>query len=218
MTTLRWEEADHGQPTQTFEGPTLVLVEGLDDRALLKTVLEYLGLGEVTVLDMKGKDNWPRRLRTVAEGPDFRQNVRSIGLVRDADGSPASAFESCAASIRSVDFPVPSKVETVAIDGDRRAGVFIMPGGAESGAIENLLLRASDPTRVVVVEEYLDKVSAVTAGNGPRNRSKGEIQALMAGLEESPTTLRVALRQGIWSMDHAAFDSLRRFLTDLTGS
>lgn len=202
--------------TENLEFPNFLLVEGSDDQLVIRSQIDRLGLEDFLIFDMHGKDRgWSTYLKTLAQDARFRLNVRSLGLVKDADTNAGAAFDSCRHALQAAGFPAPSKAESIVGDGNVRSGVFVMPGNSQLGALEDLILGSVVPVRANLARTYIKTVAARTTG--PKNRGKGELQSYLAGLPSSPKTLAVALANGECTLDDAIVSNLRDFLVGLAG-
>ena len=89
--------------------------------------MKHLGLANVQIQVLDGKDRLRDSLMTLAGATGFG-NVKSIGIVRDADDSADAAFQSVRTSLRNAEFPAPDRPEESA--GEAPAvSVLILPGG-----------------------------------------------------------------------------------------
>lgn len=193
--------------------PKLLFVEGREEELLLGAFLRELGIVQVQIQNCRGKDNLGRLLAAVAQDADFEM-VRSIGIVRDADNSAQSAFQSVQDSLRNAGLAVPNDYVTSAA-GPPRTSAFIMPDNGSNGALEQLCLAAltEDPA-MPCVEEFL------TCVNGrltvpPRDQQKARIHAFLASREDSELRLGEAAQRGYIDWNHAAFNDLAQFLRNL---
>lgn len=199
----------------TFDGPVVVLTEGADDALVIVAVAGSCGIADVQAHVLEGKDtNWRQAVRFISRHPSFRLGARALGLVRDADEDPAAAFESCAGALQSADLPRPTTDRRVVHEGDKAFGIFIVPGGDRTGAMEDLIMGAADAERLECVDQYTEclKRKAVPT---PTHANKGRVQAYLAGLPSSPKTLAVATQQNLFDWSSEAFEPLRAWLTDL---
>jgi len=65
--------------------------------------------------------------------------LTGVGVLPDADVDPTASLTSAQAALQSVGLPAPSSNQGV-IAGPPNAGVFVLPGGAEQGGLEQLLI------------------------------------------------------------------------------
>lgn len=196
---------------------TLLLAEGSDDLRLIVRLLNLDGLDDVLVVDMTGESTaWAKFLGVSVEDGLFKSHVQRVGLICDADQSPTGKVQRLQAALTSIGWPSPADTG-VKKDGQRRGGVFVMPGTGRTGALEDLLLETADVQRVSLARDYLESI-ATNGLQRPDSAAKGAIQAYMAGLKESPKTLNVGLRGPAFDLQAPALSELRAFLSELAGS
>lgn len=214
--TSRTSDPDSAPPK--VDQRNLLLVEGGDEQALMADLVKDMGLTGFQVHDMGGKDTkWGFTLAAMAEDAIFQDVVRSVGLVMDADQNPGGAFDKCRSALKSGGFPQPQSVGQVLGENGRRAGVFIMPGNGERGAIEDLLISTVDVSRRELAEEYLQSIKRANL-TGPRIWMKGLLQACVAGTHNSSKSLRVALqKKELFDLKRLELNPLRTFIRELAG-
>ena len=219
-------------PPILIEEEVQLLVEGNDERNFFEAFAEHLGLPNVQIQVLDGKDRLRDFLETLARVTAFRR-VRSIGIVRDADESADSAFQSVRtslgnanAAIRSsgVKFPVPDRPEQFA--GERPAlSVLILPGVEQPGMLETLLCRTfagSGMDRCIdgffrCAEESTAPDPHVSVGVAAKrgHPDKARARAYLATKPDPRLSVGVAAKRGYWDLDHGAFDGVRSFLKSL---
>ena len=114
-----------------------LLVEGRTDQEFFNALLRHLEIGDIGVKSYGGKENFRRFLNVFVRAPGFDE-IQSLGIVRDADNSATSAFQSIRDSLVSVNLPAPEQALTPA-SGSPRVDVFIMPNNADIGELEGLM-------------------------------------------------------------------------------
>lgn len=194
-----------------FTQPKLLLVEGNDEVGFFTGLLRHLGIGGVQIVNYGGKDFFRRNIRAYVLEPTFAQ-VQSIGIVRDADDSAASARQSVLSGLNNAHLPEPPGNDMVEIS------VFITPDGSSPGALEDLCLKAlADNTAISCVEDFLKCVAEV-GYSPPRYPAKARMRTLLASLEDSETRLGIRSQRSAgppWDWNHPAFTDLARFLSSL---
>ena len=205
----------------------LLLVEGKDDLRFFRAMSRHLGMTDISVSSYHGKGNLRNDLSDRVRSPGF-QAVSSLGIVRDADDSSISAFDSVISSLRRVNLPTPdAPAMPVEWDG-LRVSVLIVPPYGSQGELENVCLRSIEGrSEMQCVESYFDCLSDMEppiAGNhiakarllsylavGPvRVTGSGEISRRQPGLR-----LGEAAEAGVWDWSSAAFQQVRDFLIGL---
>lgn len=187
-----------------------LLVEGRSDQEFFNALLRHLGIGDVEVKNYGGKDTFRRFLNVFVRAPGF-DDIQSLGIVRDADDSATSAFQSIRDSLISVNLPTPEIALTPAA-GYPRVDVFIMPNNADTGALEDLCFRAleSDPAMQCVSEfmQCIQDRSDVV----PKNPAKSRVYAYLASKEDPELRLGQAAHRGYFPWDSSAFVQLIQFV------
>nr|VFK16698.1 MAG: hypothetical protein BECKLPF1236B_GA0070989_11008 [Candidatus Kentron sp. LPFa] len=204
-----------------IESHRLLLVEGKDECSFFEVLLKQLGIEDVQLVDIGGKDKFKRKFPPLYNTREF-QDVHSLGIVRDAEDKAAdAAFSSICSILEKYPLPMPNAPSTV-IGGknqqrkDIRIGVFIMPNNADQGMLEDLCLKSARTEPVFAcVEQYMDCLSALPENDQPRNPSKAKVQAYLATRKEIANSLGVGARKGYWDFEHHCFGDIKGFLRAL---
>ena len=193
--------------------PKQLLVEGRDEEEFFRSFLRNLRIEDVQPQGYGGKDNLGNFLEDLVDTADFYQ-VESIGIVRDADNSAASALQSVQGHLRAVGLPVP-QTYLVPSENAPITSVFVMPDNSAEGALERLCLTVlSEDPAMKCVEDFLRCVTAnVTAQ--PRPQDKARIHAFLASREDPELRLGEAAQRGYIPWNHSAFTQLTQFLQAL---
>ena len=77
-------------------------------------------------------------LPALVDAPGFKETVRSVGIVRDAETSAESALQSIQSSLRNAGLETPDSPRK-RISADPAVTVLILPDGSRSGMLETLL-------------------------------------------------------------------------------
>lgn len=200
-----------------FTEPILVLVEGKDDSAFFAALIEHTRLDNFQVHSMGGKDGWRRSLAAVFRDDSFRDNVRTVAQIRDADTDPPGAWQSCVDALVSTGAtPPPVQSFTSIGEGNPRTGIFIVPSLELNGALEDFILPAVDATRLTCVDGYLACLS--TFGFSAAPSPKARIQTYLAGLSEPLRDLKSGIEKGEVDLNHHKFADACTFLSLLAES
>lgn len=198
-----------------IERPYLLVVEGEEDAAFFEALARHLGLGEnLQLWPAGGKDNIRPQIKTLCGLPGFSE-VERLGVIRDADADPEAAFRSVAGALKAAGLPVPRRPGVVC--GERpRVSVFILPGGGNPGALEDLCLEAvrDDPAAACVEEFFRCLEERLSWRTGA---AKAKVQAFLASREEPGKRLGEAALAGYWPWDSPVFEPVREFLRRLFG-
>jgi len=195
-----------------IEQPNLLVVEGREEELFFEALIKHLGLQNIQIMPIGGKEKLRNNLRALVSAPRFH-TVFSLGIVRDANADPNAAFQSVCDALRIVNLPVPKQPLLPAI-GPPRVLVLILPGKNKQGMLEDLCLEAvKDDPAMCCVEQYFQCLSKL--GIQPRNLSKAKVQAFLASREEPGKRLGEAAQAGYWRWDCEAFREVKDFLQEL---
>lgn len=202
----------------------LLLVEGRDEEEFFRAFHQHLGIAGVQVLNYEGKTNLSDRLASLVLIPGFGRVVK-LAITRDADESEKSAFQSIGYALKNCQQACPKALKRFTEGPPPQVGVFILPGGAEQGMLEDLCLRsvANHPVMACVddfmqcLERNSRKPASEQQGQSaptcfPKNPSKARVLAFLAGMHEPDGRLGIAAQRGYWNFDHPSLQDLRQFL------
>lgn len=205
-----------------LDRPILIVCEGRDDERFLVAMLSALGVTTPFLVEfVEGAGKLGDYILAVRRRPGF-QNVRAFAVIRDADNDAAAAFASVRGFLADSGYPVPARSGQLGQGGINGAaltvGVFIMPDGAQPGALEDLYLAAlTDDPSLACVNAFLD-CTAPHAPMEPSQRSKAQIHAWLASRREPAIRLAQALNDHYVSPWHPAFGPIRAFLQQLAAA
>jgi hypothetical protein len=204
-----------------------LLVEGRDEEFFFKAMLAHLGIPGVLIVDVGGNRKFNVKLPALINTPGFRESVKSYAIVRDAEASADAAFASVRDLLRLCQQPHPGTKNTFAV-GPPKVGVYIMPGNADSGMLEDLCMAtvAGNPV-VSCVDAFMLSVAQHIKWQQPsgvvadaqivrlNNPSKAKAKAFLAVHEKDLSSMGTAAQAGVWKFDHESMKSLREFLLQL---
>ena len=193
---------------------TQLLVEGNDERNFFAAMLRHLSMDGVQIQTFDGVNNLRDFLITFADLDDFLESVESVGIVRDAEISAESAFESVQGALRNANMDVPD-APGVKTGGAPSFSAFILPDNRSDGMLETLLCRTfADTPLEDCVESFFACVGGET-GEPLHRPEKSRAHAYIATTPEPQVSVGVAAQRGYWNLDHPAFDGVKRFLQSL---
>ena len=209
----------------------LLLVEGNDDKRFFESLTRHLGETGITVEIYGGKPNLGNRLVNLAGRLNALVNP-SVGIVRDADGSSASAFDSVIGSLQRAGLPTPDAPITPVEQDDLQISVLILPPEDDTGELEDVCLSSIEGTPdLECVESYLACISNAGPPIADNRIAKAKIHAYLAGgplpqfstgdPNESTGRRQPGLRLGeaadrrVWDWTSPAFAPLISFLRNL---
>lgn len=208
---------------EQVEHEILLLVEGKDACEFFCALRKHLDLADVGVMNFGGVNELRTYLAGLVLVPGF-QNVRRLGIVRDAETSddPADtvrrAFQSMQSALENARLPVPDRpAQFTGGEAERPAvAVLTLPGGNREGMLETLLCETFAGSAVDrCIGGFLQCVEETS---GPPDRpDKARAHAYLATKPHPHVSVGVAAQKGYWNLDHAALDGVRGFLTSLQG-
>ena len=205
----------------------LLLVEGNDDKRFFEALMQHLRETDIAVEIYGGKQNLGNRLVNLVGRLNTFTDPH-IGIVRDADDSSHSAFDSVAGSLRRAKLPTSDEPMTPVQQNGLRISVLILPPDKDMGELENVCLSSIEDTPDMrCVGSFFDCLSniepEITANQiakarlhsylaaGPvRATQNGEISRRQPGLR-----LGEAAEAGVWNWSSSAFDLIKDFLRNL---
>ncbi len=200
-----------------IESDKILIVEGKDEehffKAFLKSIKEDHG---VQILSVGGKTNISKKyISALKNTPDF-SNVRQLGIIRDADESAQSAFQSIRDILKHNNFPVPQQPGLPVTSHSLTVSVFILPDNKNPGMLEDLcreVLRTQDVD--VCIRNYLDCMRKIRSLRTFKNEAKAWIYAYLAVQERERLRLGEFTEAGGIPFEHDKLQGLRNFLTTL---
>ena len=199
-----------------IQADTLLLVEGRDEVNLFEEMLEQRLDAEmkIQVIDAGGVNKFPRSLSAIRIAAQARPTLRSIGVVRDADDDADSAFRSVCDHLHNDGYPPPVAHGEFS-DAIPSMGVFVVPDGSSTGALETLCRRSVDGTDAAgCVDEYIACLERHDAMQS-RNTDKSFAHAYLAAMRDPLARVGEGARIGVWDLESPAFAALSGFLRDL---
>lgn len=218
------------QTTESGHGK-LLLVEGNDDLRFFNAMCRHLGINIIQVDSYNGKSNLGNDLSERVRNPDFHRFF-SLGIVRDADDSSRSAFDSVAGSLRRAKLPIPDGPMTPIERDGKRVSVLILPPDDMQGELEDVCLHSvAGSLAMGCLESYFDCLSRSGPPIADNHLAKAKIHAYLASgpvplfytgePNESSVRRRPGLRLGeaadarVWDWSSPAFALVAGFLRSL---
>lgn len=203
----------------------LLLVEGKDALNFFVALCNHLEFSpQPEIMNFGGVDEFRGFLEGLIGAKGF-QDVKSIGIIRDAEKNAAAALQSVqsslknAASKHNVDLAVPTEPETLVSDGQRAIGVLILPGHGRPGMLETLLCHtfAGTPENACV-DAFFNCVAEARLGWAAERPDKARAQALIATQPLPHVSVGVAAKEGYWDLNHAVLEPVRAFLQSVVAA
>lgn len=201
---------------QKIRKQRLLLVEGRDEVNLFCAMIRDCFDDDpgIQVIDAGGKDKFSRNLRAIKAAATAGPALQSIGVVRDADDDASAAFDSVCDGIRSANYEPPANHGGFS-NALPAIGVFIVPDGTSTGAIETLCRRSRQGNvTAVCVDDYL-KCLEESHATSSKNTDKSFAHAYLAAMEDPMARVGEGALQGVWNFASSAFTPLAGFLHQL---
>ncbi len=197
-------------------------VEGTDDLNFFDALLSNLGVRDIDIREVGGKDQFKNKLATLKKVSGFYNVdgtpfVTHLAIVRDRNSG--DAFRSIEGILKKEGFMPPEKHGHFS-DGSPRVGIFIMPGeGIKGTMLEDLCLKTVENHPAMnCVNEFAACVS--TLETRPKNISKSKVQVFkaqvfLAAQPEVVGSVGLGAQKDYWNLDSPALDELKQFLNNL---
>ena len=201
------------EPQQTMHSIQL-LVEGSDQRNFFNAFISHLSLPDIQIQDFGGVNELRNFLSLLVRLPDFYDTVSSIGIVRDAELSAPSAFQSAQGSLANAGLSVPDRLREPT-NSLPSINVLILPDDHNPGMLETLLCRTFENTQIdSCIGDFFDCIRDATNEDLHRPE-KARAHAFIATRRDPHISVGVAAQRSYWDLDHAVFDGVRSFLRSL---
>lgn len=185
----------------------LLLVEGETPANFFDAITREIGLDlAIEIRSYNGTSQLGTYLKTLVLSAGFSALVKTLGIVRDAEGDSHGARQSINSAITNARIPKGVRVE-----------VAILPDSGTPGMIETLFLRSVQTSPVFeCIDDFLKCVSSrnVILPSGPV-LDKHIMQIYLATLPKPQMMPGTASHRGAWPFDHAAFNEIKDFLRGL---
>ena len=200
---------------ESIESRIQLLVEGNDHRNFFRAFISHILLEDIQVRSFGGVNDLSRFLPAFVNDPGFRESVQRVGIVRDAEGSSASAFQSVQSSLRRAGLTVPDHPDKPST-GKPAVSVLILPGGGKSGMLETLLCETFAGTADDdCITNFFNCMTEAGVGE-IRWPAKARAWAYLTTRPEPHHSVGYATTKGYWGdLNQPAFSIVRNFLNEL---
>jgi hypothetical protein len=197
-----------------IEQPNVLVVEGKEEDLFFEALIKHLKLQDIQIMPIGGKEKLRGNLKALVQTPGF-SDVIFLGVVRDADANPDTAFQSVRDALQAAGLPTP-ECPLLPVGEKPRVAVLILPGVDTPGMLEDLCLRAvaQDPA-MGCVEQYFECLQHKGLSL-PDNMSKAKVQVFLASRPKAGLRLGEAAQAGYWPWETEAFEQVRNFLQQIT--
>lgn len=188
----------------------VIITEGREDELFFDALINYLTLNDIQILPIGGKTELRKYLRALIKVSGFDE-IKSLGIARDANSDPRAALQSVRDALRSIGLPAPER--TLIPFGDKpKVVIMIFPDENTRGMLEDLCLQSviQDPA-MFCVDQYFQCLQQ-RGMNLPSKMSKAKVQVFLGSRPEPGKLLGVAAQAGYWPFDVEAFAQVKIFL------
>ncbi len=191
----------------------LILVEGADDVQFFEAMLKYLQI-EAQVEQVGGKSGFSQILPLFINDPNFG-SLSHLVLIRDADESASSAFQSLQNLSQKYGLQPPKKRNTFSENASLSIGIFIVgERGTEKGMLENLCLQSVENHQVMpCVETFMKCLQSIN--HIPKNEAKARTLVFLASMHETTESIGIGALRGYWNFEAENMQELILFLKNL---
>ena len=184
----------------------LLLVEGNGSRNFFAAMCDHFSLShQLQIINFGGIKQLKGTLLGLRGASGFA-DVKSIGIIRDAETSSTGAFQSVKANLRNAGLVAPEKPEQLSWDGQPAVGVLILPGQDKPGMLETLLCRTfADAPEDCCIDAFFQCVEKSRQGRAAKRPDKARAQAFIATQPDPHVSVGVGARKkntGTWTIGH----------------
>lgn len=207
-------------PVQKIISDKVLFLEGLTDKGFFEELLDHLCINDVQIIELNGVSNFNRQIPIYLKQSN-RKRIRKLALIRDADESESSAFDSCKnILLRLEDKNLSSAINNKTqiskefYHGNPSIGIYILKKpGYNKGKLEDLLWEVIHPNAQNCIKKYLTCVNPDKSVY--KNYSKNKIYAFLAAQNKGIGSIGVAAKKKIWNFESEnVFDDLKHFLEE----
>ena len=197
--------------TNVIKSETLLLVEGNDHRNFFEAFRDHLTIPKMQIENYGGVNQLSGVLAAYASSREFGA-VRRLGIIRDAESSAESAFQSVRSALGKANLALPERIGEVTT-GDPLVGVLVLPDDGP-GMLETVLARCFAETRE---DDCIDRFFQCVKADGRTilRSEKARTCAYLATTRDPHVSVGVAAKKGVWNFTHDAFNKIREFLSRL---
>ena len=193
----------------------LLLVEGPDDVKFFKKMLTCFSINGVQIIQLGGVGKLKRTLNALKVAPHF-DDVRRIGIIRDADRSAKSARMSVRSALVNSGIRDPSS--EMSSVGMPKTSVLILSGDDGTGMLESLICKTLEGKNVWgCVEDFMECCNRMI-GIPNHKIDKARVNTYLSTTDTPGVTIGDAASKGYWDFEHSALTEVSEFLCSLAES
>ena len=190
-----------------------LLVEGNDYRNFFEAFCKELQIRDIQIRDFGGVTDLFSFLSAFVNLPRFNE-VRSIGIVRDAELSESKAMSEVSRSLKKNNLTVPQSVGQNSV-GLPSVTVLILPGEGCPGMLETLICQTIAETgENACIDDYFDCLDKLPTFSNKRPE-KARVHAWLATKPDPHVSVGIAAKKGYIDFEHGAMWKVKNFLISL---
>ncbi len=189
----------------------IMAVEGKDEKIFFTCLLNYMRQEDFEVLEVGGIVKFKDKLPALVRRSGFAK-VKKLAIVRDAEDNSESAFESIK-NILIKEKIIPPEKPGQFTSGNPKVGIFIMPGDAKQGMLEDLCIRTvKDNPAIKCADAFIE--CARKLDNPPSNIAKAKAQAFLAAMPDIVYSVGLGAQKHYWDFNSDELKNLKNFLSE----
>lgn len=185
---------------QTSRKDCILLVEGRDDREVIRQFCNYHDIDNRTLFSIDPKDSVDQLLDDLRVRPK-QTGIKVLAAIIDADTDLLSRWAQICGAVERFGYNLPDKPARDGTileppDSNRpRLGLWLMPDNQLSGMLEDFLLQLTDSEDSLIAraKHVVDQIPETDRRFGDTKRSKAIIHTWLAWQEEPGTPLGLSL-------------------------
>jgi hypothetical protein len=214
---------------------SVLIVEGINPYYfILRMFGGAIERNRIYLFDGEGRDNLDRALSLIIDTDGFNENIRTVGLLYDAEADAQQTAHRIREALRRVGLPVPQQplVPARPSAGDASGiatAYLILPHGRESGCFEHALLPGyrnsprvdGAPATEACVDAALKcagRPERITESGRDNWVAKAKVHTLIALSERPEATLAESGLCGVWDVSHPSIDPIAQLIESLGAS
>ncbi|MBL7092356.1 hypothetical protein ISS22_00135 [candidate division KSB1 bacterium] len=172
----------------------VLAVEGDDEINFFDSLLKYLGISDIEIRKVGGKDQFKNKLPALVESSGFFDNVEVFAVIRDANADANAAFASVKNILKKLNLNPPTQMNKFANNGIK-LGVFIMPGNSAEGMLEDLCLNTvQQHPKMTCVNEFIECIFKLE--DPPKNLAKAKAQSFLSAIPIIANSIGIGAKKG----------------------
>lgn len=189
----------------------VLAVEGNDEWNFFDALFKHIGINDVQIEDVGGKDQFKKQLPAMVKTTGF-SDVEIFAVIRDADINANNAFRSVKNILKKEGFNLPNNRNQFRA-GTPKVGIYIMPGNSDEGMLEDLCLLSVRETPAMPCVNHFSECCE-SLDDMPSNLSKLRAQAYLAAMPRIVNCVGLGAQRGYWDFDSQELDDIKSFLSN----